>query len=96
MGRLRTRNRDRKVLMKRARALMAGLIAASFVACDKDRASRCPSDRTGGRSEAEVTEAYEQLVAEGYLRSGRGAGTWVGASSAFVGGSMFKRRESPA
>ncbi|MEU9518980.1 PLP-dependent aminotransferase family protein [Streptomyces sp. NPDC048224] len=25
-----------------------------------------------------VTEAYEQLTAEGYLRSGRGAGTWVG------------------
>ncbi|MFB6986018.1 PLP-dependent aminotransferase family protein [Streptomyces sp. NPDC056304] len=24
-----------------------------------------------------VTEAYEQLAAEGYLRSGRGAGTWV-------------------
>ncbi|MFB6941168.1 PLP-dependent aminotransferase family protein [Streptomyces sp. NPDC060286] len=24
-----------------------------------------------------VTEAYEQLTAEGYLRSGRGAGTWV-------------------
>ncbi|MFF6780697.1 aminotransferase class I/II-fold pyridoxal phosphate-dependent enzyme [Streptomyces sp. NPDC012510] len=27
-----------------------------------------------------VTEAYEQLTAEGYLRSGRGAGTWVGAA----------------
>jgi GntR family transcriptional regulator/MocR family aminotransferase len=25
-----------------------------------------------------VTEAYEQLVAEGYLRSARGSGTWVG------------------
>ncbi|MFE2048072.1 PLP-dependent aminotransferase family protein [Streptomyces sp. NPDC059459] len=25
-----------------------------------------------------VTDAYEQLTAEGYLRSGRGAGTWVG------------------
>ncbi|WP_245936740.1 GntR family transcriptional regulator, partial [Streptomyces cahuitamycinicus] len=24
-----------------------------------------------------VTEAYEQLTAEGYLRSGRGSGTWV-------------------
>ncbi|MFE6668569.1 PLP-dependent aminotransferase family protein [Streptomyces sp. NPDC057697] len=27
-----------------------------------------------------VTEAYEQLTAEGYLRSGRGAGTWVSES----------------
>ncbi|GGT42388.1 MocR-like pyridoxine biosynthesis transcription factor PdxR [Streptomyces purpureus] len=31
-----------------------------------------------GVSRGLVTEAYEQLVAEGYLRSGRGAGTWVG------------------
>ncbi|MFE6485930.1 PLP-dependent aminotransferase family protein [Streptomyces sp. NPDC057757] len=28
-----------------------------------------------------VTEAYEQLTAEGYLRSGRGAGTWVGEAA---------------
>ncbi|WP_041997895.1 PLP-dependent aminotransferase family protein [Streptomyces sp. AcH 505] len=28
-----------------------------------------------------VTEAYEQLTAEGYLRSGRGAGTWVGGAT---------------
>lgn len=27
-----------------------------------------------------VTEAYEQLTAEGYLRSDRGAGTWVGGA----------------
>ncbi|MEW5351828.1 PLP-dependent aminotransferase family protein [Streptomyces sp. 16-176A] len=27
-----------------------------------------------------ITEAYEQLTAEGYLRSGRGAGTWVGGA----------------
>ncbi|WP_240136297.1 MocR-like pyridoxine biosynthesis transcription factor PdxR [Streptomyces sp. MUM 178J] len=31
-----------------------------------------------GVSRGLVTEAYEQLSAEGYLRSGRGAGTWVG------------------
>lgn len=31
-----------------------------------------------GVSRGLVTEAYEQLTAEGYLRSGRGAGTWVG------------------
>ena len=28
-----------------------------------------------------VTEAYEQLTAEGYLRSGRGAGTWVSGAA---------------
>ncbi|MFJ8695925.1 MocR-like pyridoxine biosynthesis transcription factor PdxR [Streptomyces roseolilacinus] len=31
-----------------------------------------------GVSRGLVTEAYEQLTAEGYLRSARGAGTWVG------------------
>ncbi|MGW1979148.1 MocR-like pyridoxine biosynthesis transcription factor PdxR [Streptomyces sp. NPDC001889] len=31
-----------------------------------------------GVSRGLVTEAYEQLTAEGYLRSDRGAGTWVG------------------
>ncbi|MEV6104579.1 PLP-dependent aminotransferase family protein [Streptomyces sp. NPDC051940] len=36
-----------------------------------------------GVSRGLVTDAYEQLVAEGYLRAGRGAGTWV----AEVGGS---------
>ncbi|MGW2683175.1 MocR-like pyridoxine biosynthesis transcription factor PdxR [Streptomyces sp. NPDC001414] len=33
-----------------------------------------------GVSRGLVTEAYEQLTAEGYLRSGRGAGTWVGGA----------------
>ncbi|MFF7340111.1 PLP-dependent aminotransferase family protein [Streptomyces sp. NPDC008163] len=34
-----------------------------------------------------VTEAYEQLTAESYLRSGRGAGTWVsGSARAAAGG----------
>ncbi|MET9257645.1 PLP-dependent aminotransferase family protein [Streptomyces sp. NPDC003717] len=44
--------------------------------------TRLPSSRdlAGdlGVSRGLVTEAYEQLTAEGYLRSGRGAGTWVG------------------
>ncbi|MFF7975044.1 aminotransferase class I/II-fold pyridoxal phosphate-dependent enzyme [Streptomyces sp. NPDC007905] len=44
--------------------------------------TRLPSSRDLatdlGVSRGLVTEAYEQLVAEGYLRSGRGAGTWVG------------------
>ncbi|KOX40493.1 hypothetical protein ADL08_22045 [Streptomyces sp. NRRL F-6492] len=33
-----------------------------------------------GVSRGLVTEAYEQLTAEGYLRGERGAGTWVGGA----------------
>ncbi|MGX2998487.1 MocR-like pyridoxine biosynthesis transcription factor PdxR [Streptomyces sp. JNUCC 64] len=44
--------------------------------------TRLPSSRDLaadlGVSRGLVTEAYEQLAAEGYLRSGRGSGTWVG------------------
>lgn len=44
--------------------------------------TRLPSSRELaadlGVSRGLVTEAYEQLTAEGYLRSSRGAGTWVG------------------
>ncbi|GLF95683.1 MocR-like pyridoxine biosynthesis transcription factor PdxR [Streptomyces yaizuensis] len=44
--------------------------------------TRLPSSRELavdlGVSRGLVTEAYEQLTAEGYLRSERGAGTWVG------------------
>jgi len=46
--------------------------------------TRLPSSRDLaadlGVSRGLITEAYEQLTAEGYLRSGRGAGTWVGGS----------------
>src|SRR5690349_3668187 len=46
--------------------------------------TRLPSSRdlAGdlGVSRGLITEAYEQLTAEGYLRSGRGAGTWVGGA----------------
>ncbi|MFI1725546.1 PLP-dependent aminotransferase family protein [Streptomyces sp. NPDC020489] len=46
--------------------------------------TRLPSSRDLARdlgvSRGLVTEAYEQLTAEGYLRSGRGAGTWVGGA----------------
>src|SRR4051795_690208 len=46
--------------------------------------TRLPSSRDLaadlGVSRGLVTEAYEQLTAEGYLRSGRGAGTWVSGS----------------
>ena len=48
------------------------------------RGTRLPASRELaadlGVSRGLVTEAYEQLVAEGYLRSGRGAGTWVSAA----------------
>ncbi|MGW2962240.1 MocR-like pyridoxine biosynthesis transcription factor PdxR [Streptomyces sp. NPDC001220] len=46
--------------------------------------TRLPSSRELakdlGVSRGLVTETYEQLTAEGYLRSGRGAGTWVGGA----------------
>ncbi|MFD5637927.1 PLP-dependent aminotransferase family protein [Streptomyces sp. NPDC127077] len=38
-----------------------------------------------GVSRGLVTEAYEQLTAEGYLRSDRGSGTWVGGAVRAVG-----------
>ncbi|MFF3342537.1 PLP-dependent aminotransferase family protein [Streptomyces flavidovirens] len=47
--------------------------------------TRMPSSRELaadlGVSRGLVTEAYEQLAAEGYLRAGRGAGTWVGGAA---------------
>ncbi|MET8130437.1 PLP-dependent aminotransferase family protein [Streptomyces sp. NPDC005251] len=51
--------------------------------------TRLPSSRelAGdlGVSRGLVTEAYEQLTAEGYLRSDRGAGTWVGGAVRAIG-----------
>ncbi len=47
-----------------------------------------------GVSRGLVTEAYEQLTAEGYLRAGRGAGTWVGGAVASAAGGGERR--SPA
>ncbi|MEV0321659.1 PLP-dependent aminotransferase family protein [Streptomyces sp. NPDC050658] len=47
--------------------------------------TRLPSSRALagdlGVSRGLVTEAYEQLTAEGYLRSDRGSGTWVGGAA---------------
>ncbi|WP_405896678.1 PLP-dependent aminotransferase family protein [Streptomyces sp. NBC_00727] len=53
--------------------------------------TRLPSSRELaadlGVSRGLVTEAYEQLTAESYLRSGRGSGTWVsGSARAAAGG----------
>jgi GntR family transcriptional regulator/MocR family aminotransferase len=51
--------------------------------------ARLPSSRELaadlGVSRGLVTEAYEQLTAEGYLRSDRGAGTWVGGAARAAG-----------
>ncbi|MFG2659502.1 PLP-dependent aminotransferase family protein [Streptomyces sp. NPDC048425] len=70
-----------------ARARGRGLQAALRDAVRSGRlapGTRMPSSRDLaadlGVSRGLITEAYEQLTAEGYLRSGRGAGTWVGGA----------------
>ncbi|MEH0510476.1 PLP-dependent aminotransferase family protein [Streptomyces sp. B21-106] len=67
----------------RGRALRAALrdaVRSGLLA----QGARMPSSRDLaadlGVSRGLITEAYEQLTAEGYLRSGRGAGTWVGGA----------------
>lgn len=66
----RTRGRSLQAALREA--VRAGRLAPG---------TRLPSSRDLaadlGVSRGLVTEAYEQLTAEGYLRSGRGAGTWV-------------------
>jgi GntR family transcriptional regulator/MocR family aminotransferase len=66
----RTRGRALQAALREA--VRSGRLAAG---------TRLPSSRDLaadlGVSRGLVTEAYEQLTAEGYLRSGRGAGTWV-------------------
>ncbi|MFB7335297.1 PLP-dependent aminotransferase family protein [Streptomyces adustus] len=67
----------------RGRSLQAALREA--VRCGRlAPGTRLPSSRELaadlGVSRGLVTDAYEQLTAEGYLRSGRGAGTWVGGA----------------
>ncbi|MET8947453.1 PLP-dependent aminotransferase family protein [Streptomyces sp. NPDC004542] len=67
------RARGRSLQAALREAIRSGRLAAG---------TRLPSSRDLaadlGVSRGLVTEAYEQLAAEGYLRSGRGAGTWVG------------------
>ncbi|MBD0843661.1 PLP-dependent aminotransferase family protein [Streptomyces sp. TRM68416] len=66
----RTRGRSLQTALREA--VRAGRLAPG---------TRLPSSRDLaadlGVSRGLITEAYEQLTAEGYLRSGRGAGTWV-------------------
>src|SRR5881392_2380146 len=83
----------------RGRALQSALrdaVRSGRLASD----TRLPSSRDLARdlgvSRGLVTEAYEQLTAEGYLRAGRGAGTWVGeaARAAAPGASDLAPRPS--
>ncbi|MFF8387223.1 PLP-dependent aminotransferase family protein [Streptomyces kanasensis] len=68
-----TRRRGRALQESLRGAVRSGRLAAG---------TRLPSTRELaaelGVSRGLVTEAYEQLTAEGYLHSARGAGTWVG------------------
>ncbi|MFF4548779.1 PLP-dependent aminotransferase family protein [Streptomyces sp. NPDC001406] len=68
-----TRARGRALQAALREAIRSGRLAPG---------TRLPSSRDLaadlGVSRGLVTEAYEQLTAEGYLRSDRGAGTWVG------------------
>ncbi|MFC8269864.1 PLP-dependent aminotransferase family protein [Streptomyces cinereoruber] len=76
------RRRGRALQEALREAVRSGRLAAG---------TRLPSTRELatdlGVSRGLVTEAYEQLTAEGYLRGRRGAGTWVsGAARAGTGG----------
>ncbi|MEV4423969.1 PLP-dependent aminotransferase family protein [Streptomyces sp. NPDC049602] len=70
------RRRGRALQEALREAVRSGRLAAG---------TRLPSTRELaadlGVSRGLVTEAYEQLTAEGYLRSDRGAGTWVGGAA---------------
>ncbi|WP_173861622.1 PLP-dependent aminotransferase family protein [Streptomyces aureus] len=70
------RRRGRALQEALREAVRSGRLAAG---------TRLPSTRALaadlGVSRGLVTEAYEQLTAEGYLRSDRGAGTWVGGAA---------------
>ncbi|MFJ8584100.1 PLP-dependent aminotransferase family protein [Streptomyces sp. NPDC093595] len=67
------RRRGRTLQEALREAVRSGRLAAG---------TRLPSSRALaadlGVSRGLVTDAYDQLTAEGYLRSSRGAGTWVG------------------
>lgn len=69
------RRRGRVLQSALREAVRSGRLAAG---------TRLPSSRELaadlGVSRGLVTDAYEQLTAEGYLRSGHGSGTWVGDS----------------
>jgi GntR family transcriptional regulator/MocR family aminotransferase len=55
-----------------------GILAGRFAGGERVPSSRDLADSLG-TSRSTVTQAYEQLVAEGYLETARGAGTFVSA-----------------
>ncbi|MFK4066888.1 PLP-dependent aminotransferase family protein [Streptomyces sp. NPDC029674] len=71
-----SRSRGRHLCSALREAVRSGRLAAG---------TRLPSSRELaadlGVSRGLITETYEQLTAEGYLRSGRGSGTWVGEAA---------------
>ncbi|MFJ5290606.1 PLP-dependent aminotransferase family protein [Streptomyces sp. NPDC088348] len=86
-----SRRRGRELREALRAAVRAGRLPAG---------TRLPSSRALaadlGVSRGLVTEAYEQLTAEGYLRTGRGAGTWVGgAVRAPVSGARDRAPRAP-
>ncbi|MCB8904393.1 MULTISPECIES: PLP-dependent aminotransferase family protein [unclassified Streptomyces] len=86
------RRRGRALQEALREAVRSGRLAAG---------TRLPSTRALaadlGVSRGLVTEAYEQLTAEGYLRSDRGAGTWVGdAARGRLDGTRARGAGTPA
>ncbi|MFD9244039.1 aminotransferase class I/II-fold pyridoxal phosphate-dependent enzyme [Streptomyces sp. NPDC059556] len=85
------RRRGRALQEALREAVRSGRLAAG---------TRLPSTRALaadlGVSRGLVTEAYEQLTAEGYLRSDRGAGTWVGDAARSRLGGTPARGAAPA
>ncbi|WP_455359535.1 MocR-like pyridoxine biosynthesis transcription factor PdxR [Streptomyces sp. SYSU K21746] len=85
------RRRGRQLQSALREAVRSGRLSAG---------TRLPSSRELaadlGVSRGLITEAYEQLTAEGYLRSGRGAGTWVGdAARSAAGGAHDRAPRAP-
>ncbi|MET7902850.1 PLP-dependent aminotransferase family protein [Streptomyces sp. NPDC005355] len=84
------RRRGRVLQSALREAVRSGRIAAG---------TRLPSSRELaadlGVSRGLVTDAYEQLTAEGYLRTARGAGTWVSATVRASAPPGDRERETP-
>ncbi|MFH8370161.1 PLP-dependent aminotransferase family protein [Streptomyces sp. NPDC018031] len=84
------RGRGRMLQSALREAVRSGRIAAG---------TRLPSSRELsadlGVSRGLVTDAYEQLTAEGYLSSARGAGTWVSGAARAVAAAGPTRHPAP-
>ena len=77
---------------------LSGQIRALVVAGTLSRGDRLPSSRALatdlGVSRSVTEQAYEQLLAEGWLETRRGAGTYVAATGA-APGTVARRRTAP-